>query len=236
MIDVGQGDSCLIYHKKEKILIDTGGVYNYKISNNTILFMKSLGISKLDLLLLTHGDSDHLGDATNILNKMKVNKVMINSNDYNDLEIEILNFKNIKIVDKYQGFLDFKIYNQYKNNDENASSIISLLTINNNKILFMGDATQEQEKLFIKEYNIQANIIKLGHHGSRTSSNKGFLKKLNLKEGIISSGRNNRFNHPHQETIDTLEILNIKYYNTQNFGTIKYVFGQSNYTKSFNYP
>lgn len=234
-LDVGQGDSALIYNKKESILIDTGGVYNYDVSNNTLVFLKSLGINKIDLLLLTHGDSDHLKDAPNIIKNIKVKNVILNNNEYNDLEKEIIKLTN-NITKTYQSSFDFKIYNNYIGKDENSSSIISLLTINNNKILFMGDASSDQELKFLKAENPKASIIKLGHHGSKTSSDPIFLEKTGAREGVISSGRNNRFNHPSLETIKTLDNLNIKYYDTKEKGTICYIFRHNNYTKKFYLP
>ncbi len=228
-LDVGQGDSTLIYNNKEVILIDTGGVYNKTVSDNTILFMKSIGISKIDLLLLTHGDMDHIKDAPNIIKKLKVKNVMLNSNDINDLEKEVLKLKP-NIISNYNSKLNFKIYNNYIGSDENESSIISKLRVNNNKILFLGDASKSLERKFYKDYNIKADIVKLGHHGSKTSSDYNFLKNIEAKEGIISSGRNNLYNHPSKETIDTLNDLNIKYYETKESGSILYIFGQHHYT------
>ena len=81
-LDVGQGDSTLIYNKKETILIDTGGVYNYDISNNYIQFFKSVGITKLDLLILTHGDLDHIKETQNILNNIKIKNIIKNQKYY----------------------------------------------------------------------------------------------------------------------------------------------------------
>ena len=216
-------------------MIDTGGLYNYNVSNNTILFMKSLGIKNIDLLLLTHGDSDHMKDAPNIINKMNVKNVMLNKNEYNEIEKEILNL-NINLIDNYESIFDFKIYNNYIGKDENDSSIICKLNINNNQILFMGDATKDEEKKFINDYKIKSTIIKLGHHGSKTSSDEYFLKEINAKEAIISSGRNNRFNHPSKETIDTLNNLKINYFNTAELGTIKYTFNNKGYIKTYYVP
>ena len=191
--------------------------------------MKSIGISKIDLLLLTHGDMDHIKDAPNIIKKLKVKNVMLNSNDINDLEKEVLKLKP-NIISNYNSKLNFKIYNNYIGSDENESSIISKLRVNNNKILFLGDASKSLERKFYKDYNIKADIVKLGHHGSKTSSDYNFLKNIEAKEGIISSGRNNLYNHPSKETIDTLNDLNIKYYETKESGSILYIFGQHHYT------
>jgi len=228
-LDVGQGDSILIYNRQETILIDTGGSSRFKISNNIIRLMKSLGIVKLDLLILTHGHFDHLGDAENIINKFKVKNIMINNNEINELEQRIINiFPNV--VNEYQAKLDFTIYNHYIGKDENESSIFALLKIAGYNLLFTGDAYKENELMFLKDYDGIVDIIKLGHHGSKTSSDYHFLKTLEVKEAIISSGRNNLYRHPHPDTINTLEALDIIYYNTAEKGTIKYLFRHNHYT------
>ncbi len=227
-LDIGQGDSTLIYNKKEVILIDTGGNYNYAVSNNSILMIKSLGINKIDLLLLTHGDADHMKDAPNIIKKLKVKNVMMNQNEYNDLEKEVLKTK-VNIVNNYKSKMNFKIYNEFIGIDENTSSIMSHLTINKTKILFLGDASKNEELLLYDKYKIKTDIVKLAHHGSKTSSDKNFLKNIEAKEAIISSGRNNLYKHPSLETINSLNELKIKYLNTADSGTIKYTFNKNNY-------
>lgn len=233
-LDVAQGDSTLIYSPKETILIDTGGVNNYNVSDNTIKFIKSLGIAKIDLLLLTHGDADHIKDAPNIINKLKVKNVMINNNQINDLEKLVIK-TNVHLVKEYQSKLNLKIYNNFISKDENASSIIALLNINNYQILFMGDAPKSEELLLLNKEKIKADIIKIGHHGSKTSSDELFLKKIKVKEAIISSSINNIYHFPHKDTISSLNKLKIKYYNTASNGTISYKFGRINYT-IYTYP
>lgn len=233
-LDVGQGDSTLIYNRQEVILVDTGGLYNYQISDNTIILLKSLGITKIDLLLLTHGDADHLGDAINIIDKFKVKSVMLNGNVINELEMAIINHHQ-NIVEEYQSSFDLNIFREDNGEDENASSIITLLTLKDKKILLMGDAPKAEEQKLIRVHEFKVDLIKLGHHGSKTSSDPSFLKAIGVKEAIISSGRNNKFKHPSIETIETLEDLGINYYNTAEFGTIKYTFRQSDYTKA-TYP
>ncbi|MDD4705697.1 MAG: DNA internalization-related competence protein ComEC/Rec2 [Bacilli bacterium] len=234
-LDVKQGDSTLIYNKNETILIDTGGVENYNISNNTITFIKSLGMSKIDLLLITHGDMDHIKDASNIINKIKVKKIMLNKNEYNKYEKDLLKL-NLNLIDNYHSKFNFIIYNNNINNDENTSSIVSLLKINNYNILFLGDISKNEERKLLKDYNFKANIVKLAHHGSKNSSDKIFLKEIKAREAIISSGKNNLFNHPSKETISTLNELNINYFNTAEYGTIKYTFKNDYYTRTFYRP
>jgi len=234
-LDVGQGDSTLIYNNKEAILIDTGGVYGFDISSKTLSLIKSLGIPKIDLLLLTHGDADHMKDAPNIIKKHPVKNVMINGNDINELEMKLLEvFPNV--IEHYQSTFDLTILREYiKEGNENYSSIISLFKIEGHNIIIMGDSPKEVELLLINDHNIKVDIIRLGHHGSRTSSDINFLKSIGARNAIISSGRNNMYNHPHKEVIENLEALSIKYYNTAEYGTIKYKFGRGNYTK-ITYP
>lgn len=228
-LDVGQGDSAVIItsYQKEVVMIDTGGKLtyikedwakqdsNYHPSDNTIIFLKSIGINHLDLLLITHGDEDHAGEALNLLNNFKVNNVMLNKND-NKLEQQIR--ESSIIIDSYP-LLKVLNYKDYGN--ENNNSLITYLDILNYKVLFTGDASKEQELDLLKMYNLKIDLIKLGHHGSRTSSDYNFLKSITVKKAIISAGRNNRFNHPHKETIKSLNELGINYYNTQFDGTIK---------------
>lgn len=245
-LDVGQGDSILIHNSKENILIDTGGRLEYnnelwtiknKIFNQSdtlLTFFKSIGINKIDLMLITHGDEDHAKEAINILKKFKVDKLIMNKGNYNELEskIRLLHNNTRKYNPKY---FRFKIINTPLYNDENSNSIVSTLVIKNFKILFMGDSPKKVEK-FLINYKLNADLIKIGHHGSKTSSDYNFLKNIKVKEAIISSGMNNRFNHPSMETLKTLNNLNIKYYDTKYYGTILYIFNNNNINKKFYFP
>ena len=222
-LDVGQGDSCLVLspYKREIMMIDTGGSLNsdYHVSNNTILFLKSLGINKIDLLIISHGDADHARECLNILENFKIKNIILNQNVDNQLEKNIK--KSKKVVNKYTSkYFNYQNINNYISSDENYSSIITYLNIYKWHFLFMGDVPKEVEKQFIKDYNFKADFIKLAHHGSKTSSSKEFLKNYNIIKAIISSGRNNMYHHPSPETIETLESLNIPYLNTQTSGTI----------------
>ena len=227
--DVGQGDSTLIFNNREVILIDTGGNHNFRVSNNIMTFMRSRGISKIDLMLITHGHADHALDAPHIIQNMRVRKVMINNNEINELEEEILRVAP-RVVDEYSSSFNFKIFNHLIGPSENESSIFALFSINNKTILFTGDAYRSQELRFIREHPIRIDILHIGHHGSRTSSDFNFLEQAEVIDAIISSGRNNRFNHPHPETIENLEALNIRYFNTATSGSIKYIFRRNDYT------
>ena len=219
MIDVGQGDSFLIHSKNKSMLIDTGGKMVFKGKNNheialnrTLPYLKSKGIRKLDFLVLTHGDADHMGEAINLVNNYKVEKVIFNCGEFNDLEkelIKVLDKKKIKYyscikelnIDKNE--LYFLQTKEYDNENDNSNVIYTEL--NGYKFMFMGDASIHTEKEIIDKYNLpDIDVLKVGHHGSRTSSSKEFINEINPKYSIISVGKNNRYGHPNKEVLENL--------------------------------
>ena len=235
-IDVDQGDSTLITINNKTVLIDTGGKtnitnkeYKYQIAKNKILpYMKSIGIKKVDYLILTHGDQDHMKESIYLVKNFKIKNVIFNCGSYNDLEqelIKILNkksikyyncIKNINISNYKLEFLNTKIYD-----NENDNSSVIYLNYNNKKFLFMADASQEREKDILDKYNIKdIDVLKVGHHGSKTSSSNYFIDKINPKYSIISVGKNNIYNHPNQETLTNLEKTKI--YRTDQDGSVTF--------------
>ena len=219
-IDVGQGDSTLIRYKNKNILIDTGGSYYKKLYRNSILFFKSVGVKKIDYLILTHGDYDHMGETKNIINNFKVDKVIFNCGEFNELEQDLIeeNIEYDSCVDSLDDiyFLQTKIYG-----DENDDSNVLYLELNNYKFLFMGDASYKKELDILKKYNISdIDVLKVGHHGSKTSSSKEFIDSINPKYSVISVGKNNRYGHPNKETLDNLE--GSKIYRTDIDGSIMF--------------
>ena len=240
-LDVGQGDSALIIYPnfKQIVMIDTGGSINYekkewqrrnkeyKISDNVIRFLKSLGISKIDLLILSHGDADHLGEFDNIYNSIKIDKIWFNMGEYNSSEKHILKRTSNNIqLSNYQNIINL---NNGGYDNENDNSQVTKINIYGKTFLFLGDVSKRvEESIFKQEENI--DFIKLAHHGSKTSSSYNVLKLLDPKIAIISSGRNNRYSHPSNETINTLEDLQINYLNTQTSGTIAIKIRRKTYT------
>ncbi len=232
-LDVGQGDSTLIVasHRKYVILIDTGGKITweeeewekknkvYDASRNTVTFLKSLGITKIDLLIGTHGDIDHIGYAKNIMKNIKVKNLWLNYNMVNELEKELLDINLPNNFDK----LPIINLNKTIREDENESSLVLYFNLENINFLIMGDASKEIEKNITNTYSFAVDVIKIGHHGSKTSSDKTFLTKFKPKYAIISAGRNNSYNHPSSETLQTLNELRIPYFSTQEKGSIEYV-------------
>lgn len=223
-IDVGQGDSALIVTKNNKsILIDTGGKVgsNYSLmKSNVIPFFKSIGIRKLDYLFITHGDYDHAGYGIDLVNNFNVKNRFTNKGKYNSLEkkLNIKSFNNsyIKIDNVEIYSLNSKLYN-----NENSDSLVLLVIIDNYKLLFMGDASINTEKDIMNNYDIgDVFILKVGHHGSKTSSSEEFINSVNPKYSIISVGKNNKFGHPNKEVLDTLN--DSKIYRTDQDGSIMF--------------
>ena len=228
MLDVKQGDSIFLKLENKSILIDTGGYYNSNIiDNRTIPYLKSIGISKLNYLILTHGDYDHMGEAINLINNFKVDKVIFNCGEYNDLEkelIKVLEKKNIKYYSciKELNIDNNKLYflqtKEYDNENDNSNAIYTKL--NGYKFMFMGDAGVDKEKDILDKYNISdIDVLKVGHHGSSTSSSKYFIDTIKPKYGLISVGKNNKYNHPNKEVLSTLD--NSKIYRTDKDGSIE---------------
>ena len=177
-----------------------------------------------------HGDYDHMGEAINLVNNFKVEKVVFNCGSYNDLEkdlIKVLEKKKIKYyscikelnIDKNK--LYFLQTKEYDNENDNSNVIYTEL--NGHKFIFMGDAGIEREKDILAKYNISdVDVLKVGHHGSRTSSSKEFINEVNPKYAIISVGKNNRYGHPNKEILNNLEQSKI--YRTDWDGSIMFKF------------
>ena len=232
-LDVNQGDSILIRmpHNNENILIDTGGdnlSNNPYAKNSTIPYLKSIGINRLSYLIITHGDFDHMGEAINLVNNFKVEKVIFNCGPYNDLEKELIKVLNKKKIDYYScikelNIDDNKLYflqtKEYDNENDNSNVIYTEL--NGYKFMFMGDAGIDKEKDILEKYNLSdIDVLKVGHHGSKTSSSKEFINEIKPKYSIISVGKNNRYGHPNKEVLNNLD--NSKIYRTDKQGSIMF--------------
>ena len=227
MIDVGQADSMLIStpSKRTNILIDTGKGYDIE---NIITYFKSIGISKLNYLIITHGDYDHMGEAINLVNNFKVEKVIFNCGEFNDLEQDLIKVLDKKKITYYSCIKELNIDNnklyflqtkEYDNENDNSNVIYTELS--GYKFMFMGDAGIEKEKDILEKYNISnIDVLKVGHHGSKTSSDKNFINEINPKYSIISVGKNNRYGHPNKEALDNLK--NSKMYRTDQDGSIMF--------------
>lgn len=209
-INVGQGDAILLNDNGKTILIDTGGsLYNDIAKETLIPFFRKKQINKLDFVITTHNDFDHSGALDNLRRNFTVKNYLFSSDSFplkhGDFYIENLNI--------YQG-----------NEDENDNSLVLYFEFINYKFLLMGDASKKiEEKIMIDHPSLDCDILKVGHHGSNTSTSEEFIRQVSPLEAIISVGANNYYGHPHQEVIDILNAQNIKIRRTDLEGTITYI-------------
>ena len=213
MFEVGEADCHLIKYpyNKNTILIDTGK-NEYKIKNEVIPYLKSIGIKKIDYLIITHGDEDHIGGSITLINNFQVKNVILNKGTFTDLEKELIKNLNKKKI-PYQininkiNLSNHTIYllNNTKYNNENDNSIVTYFTYQKYKFLYMGDASITTEDNLLENYNLNnISILKVGHHGSNTSSSKDFISQINPSISLISVGENNIYHHPNKEVINNL--------------------------------
>ena len=207
-IDVGQGDCSLIVHKNKTILIDTGGLTYEDIAVTTLIpFFKKIHVNKIDYVICSHSDHDHIGALDSLKQLMKV-KNIINERSQFPLNVHDLIFENLNNYD-------------YKN--ENDSSLVNKFTFMNLTFLYMGDASTTIEKEIVNDYDLSdVDIIKLGHHGSSTSTSEEFLDATTPKEVIISLGHNNYYGFPNKVVLERLNKRNIKIRRSDIEGTIIY--------------
>ncbi|MBQ8192818.1 MAG: MBL fold metallo-hydrolase [Bacilli bacterium] len=175
-----------------------------------------------------HGDQDHIGGALTLVENFKVEKVIFNCGEFNDLEKYLIKVLNKEKIPYYSCIKELNIDNNklhFLNNreydNENDNSNVIYTELNGYKFMFMGDASITTEKEILNKYNLSdIDVLKVGHHGSETSSSKEFINAINPKYSIISVGKNNRYGHPNKEVLGNLE--NSKIYRTDQDGSIMF--------------
>lgn len=212
-IDVGQGDCTLIRYQKSNLLIDTGGNIKMDIATECLIpYFEKRKITDLDSVIITHPDYDHNGALDSLKKNFAVNQTYTHD-DFLSSENHIIDFYGLKIQ-------DFNIFSNSNKEDNNYNSGVYYFSIKQKSFLIMGDAPKEiEEKIIANNSSLNCDVIKLGHHGSNTSSSKNFLTQVNPSLAIISCGENNSYKHPHKETLQTLSSLNIPYIRTDIEGT-----------------
>lgn len=211
-IDVGQGDSAIVElsHDRGIMVIDAFNSFDY---------LKSIGIRKIDYLVLTHSDNDHIKDASSIINYFDVDNVIcpLYDDGFKDYEaIMVTNKNSFKLNDINVDILG--PINEYE--DINSNSVVLKFDIEGNSFLFTGDMTIDEENDLINKYGqkLKSDVLKVGHHGSKTSTQDKFLKLVNPKYSIVSVAKNNNYGLPNDEVIKRLEntSLVLKTYETGN--------------------
>ncbi|NFE95843.1 UNVERIFIED_ORG: MBL fold protein [Clostridium botulinum] len=227
-IDVGQGDSELIQIGDKNVLIDAGCN-----DSKALNYLKSIGINKLDYVIATHPHEDHIGGMATIINNFNIGefyapKVNHTTKTFENM-IKALQSKGIKLTAPTLGdtlnvgnaTLQFLAPNSAKYEDMNNYSIACKLKYGNTSYVFMGDAEALSEgEILAKQLDISADVLKLSHHGSHSSTSQTFLAKVNPRYAIVSCGKGNDYGHPHKETIDKLNAKNIEILRTDVSGTI----------------
>lgn len=241
-VDVGQGDCTLIVTPGGKnILIDGGGSETYDVGKNTLLpYLLDRRIEKLDYVMISHFDSDHVKSVLTILEEIKVEKVLIckqyeASENYTEF-LKIIQKRNVSVkqvqrgdrinIEKDVSFdILFPISNELiSENSLNNNSIVAKLNYRNFSMLFTGDIEKIAEEKLVKLYGgsdaLKSTILKVAHHGSKTSTTQEFLELVSPKIALIGVGENNLYGHPNDDIISRLQNLNTKIYRTDKMGEI----------------
>lgn len=208
-INVGQGDSILLIHNKESLLIDTGGNQNIDLATESLIpYFKKNHLNSIDNVIITHSDSDHNGSLASLQQHFKVKNVIYQTTEY--FSLMGIDFHNLNY--------DYEIGDS--NNDK---SIVLHFKFLEKYFVLMGDAEQKVEQKIMTHYeNIMCDYLKIGHHGSSSSTSEKFLKFLNPKEAIVSVGIRNSYHHPSDSVISLLNQYQVKIRRTDEEGTIKY--------------
>ncbi|HHP4623056.1 TPA: ComEC/Rec2 family competence protein, partial [Clostridioides difficile] len=246
IIDVGQGDSILVQTPTNKNILIDGG--DEDSENIIISYLRQKRIKTIDIIIATHPDSDHIGSLDNVIKKFNVNSIYMpeqstDSEAYQNL-INSCTDKNLSIQHLYKNDVlnidnNINIYvlsPSYIQEESNLNSIVFKLTFNDNSFLFMGDAEEENEKEILHSFKLNnINFIKIGHHGSNSSSSLEFIKKISPDIAAISCGYKNQYGHPHREVINNLKQNHVSIYRTDRIGDIVfYSDGEIIFTK-YNY-
>ena len=229
-IDVGQADSILVTNKDEAMLIDAG---NNDDGKQVVDFIKEKGVNKLNYLIGTHPHEDHIGGLDDVLNSdleidnLLMPKIQTNTRTFENVVDSALKRKlKATVPNKGEKFkigeanCEIMTDSILDESNLNLSSIVIRLEFGNNSALFMGDAEKQNEN---SRSWPKTNILKVGHHGSSTSSSQNFLEQVSPEYSIIMVGKDNSYNLPKQEIIDRLNKIESKIYRTDELGTIEFI-------------
>lgn len=244
MIDVGQAESILIVQGEHAMLIDTGDMFDGK---TVVEYLQSVGINKLDVVILTHYHNDHSGGVHDILSAINVKKVLgmrgkyISTMQelfwYSDMQISrtvssIIHLKKISLESPYKeagilrtvwlGNAEVDFLSQETHTDiVNNKSIVMKISYKDVSALLTGDSQKEvEDSLLEAKIDVSADILNVGHHGSKTSTSMDFLEKVNPEYALISCGEDNEYGHPNSFVMEKLQKKKVRVYRTDLDGNV----------------
>lgn len=255
-LDVGQGDCTVIItpFQKEVILIDSGGVLpfrgegkNQQIAEGVILpYLQANGVHKLTHYVATHGDIDHIGTLPYLQEMLEIENLLLGKKaSYDDKEQTAIkrqqeSHQNVRFLEMddvwtIQSGTIFCFNPTTTGSQEgNASSVVLCMKLYDQIFYFMGDAEKDEERNIASAYELpKADFLKVGHHGSKTSSEKIFIEEIQPTHSVLSLGKNNTYGHPHQETVETLTQYSEKILRTDEQGQIICLFDKNSLTLSY---
>ena len=207
-INVGQGDAILVRDRSTAVLIDTGGTIQFDLATETLIpFLRKNRIYRLDCVIASHHDYDHIGAYESLKNHFEV-RDFVDDKDRFPLTVGNLRFENL---------------NTFEANEENEASLVLKLDFMGQSWMFMGDAPIGIErKIIASGADVDCDVLKVGHHGSNTSSSMAWLVACSPSVAVISVGASNYYGHPNEEVLERLEALGIEIRRTDWEGTIRY--------------